>query len=1300
VQLNLTGIFLRDFAQVKFDIRRDRPEDNNDNSVLTASVLSTVGLRHATEARYVSITNNTGLDLCVYSDALSLDQESGFLCKGSTNFLNGIVGLDSDGATLSIRLAPSAVHIIGDREPQTRLSLRSFNRPLLFCMKPSATSYISPGHAELLRCLDGSTSPESMLTELAPVPDISYYNSEPVVECCMQNQRLKPGVVDLYSLSKGTDLLSSNLWSPEDETYSEDIELVTHELGQEATIETDGPEAAAGAMQYRPISPERSVASITHRVPVKTYWLRPYLKSDIPEWTDMTCTQSIARERLLLPDSKWMWVNDWTVDIEGKLSEATDADGWSYECDSETFSRTKRYYKRGDACRRRRWTRTRILRPPKFNDPLRQVKFVWETTKDENGCVSATIRSHLQIKNATGTSLVFFAYSPSWDEDVLLGSTDSGETMNVPAQFSSALYLRIAKKAGAQDPCSLLDCVFSDRFCIVPTSHTSSYYLRTDMDLKDVTATTLHFLVNVSSKSGIVDVTIDPVLRLANLLPCQLECQVGQVTRSTEMTQSRLRSQHRNGPNMVAMTESLSIESGKMCASTAVNPWLKPHLSFRVPGYKWSSWQRIVNRNPNSTWLPSESEEENHYSSKADTEFAHELQTLVSFEPLESGGDPLTIIMSVECGHCPTIRVYSQYWIIDKTGFGCCFSEGFTDLLGNIPDPDTLRRSYLSKEELRHPDMKADTSIPGHQWSIGSSGMSLFFSRREKLALAIETGVGRHSKGSKRVKSKWISPLDISNVIPKTVFSVDELNGPRRFELAIYVTICPGLFARTKLIQLLPRYQVVNLLHRELAIAQDGCLEVETMIPSQVAVTFHWEKGSLPPKVRLAVPGLEERTSEIYDQCWTNGRFQLDRIGITSLRLPTKKSKLPMVVQVEVRLATKDQSSAVVVVIWSGDEKSNPLYMLRNLTRHTILCRQPLQEEDSEFSSTDGDLGLLDNCGDGRSSQTSVFECAGSEIGPIIRSFLRQDRIEEFEWVLKTNETTCFGFDDPEKPHILEWTYVHKRSPRFEKGSKKAFLEVDAMGTSSALTLPGGPTVRCQIRAEHSTKVIEFTEDSWAGPNFFPSMASLHQHSLALIENKSTSRSSSPEEEETISFSVRLEINTLSISVVDNADSRLYGREILLAQLGNLYFAFSQTSEGYHELELRLFSFQVDNHVQKSFHPVLVSALFFPHFPAIYGILPNEFFQIFFPRTNGGEPLLHMSVVRRLQADSNTFVFRYAAIRLLEIEVFLDRRLVSLFSVARAVYTFLYFSVELILSFIHCSELRKRLPLLSDLSCT
>jgi hypothetical protein len=44
------------------------------------------------------------------------------------------------------------------------------------------------------------------------------------------------------------------------------------------------------------------------------------------------------------------------------------------------------------------------------------------------------------------------------------------------------------------------------------------------------------------------------------------------------------------------------------------------------------------------------------------------------------------------------------------------------------------------------------------------------------------------------------------------------------------------------------------------------------------------------------------------------------------------------------------------------------------------------------------------------------------------------------------------------------------------------------------------------------------------------------------------------------------------------------------------------------------------------------------------------------PSSEPNEPLLHMSAVRRLQLNSSSLVFRYAAIRLLEIEIFLDRR--------------------------------------------
>jgi hypothetical protein len=49
-------------------------------------------------------------------------------------------------------------------------------------------------------------------------------------------------------------------------------------------------------------------------------------------------------------------------------------------------------------------------------------------------------------------------------------------------------------------------------------------------------------------------------------------------------------------------------------------------------------------------------------------------------------------------------------------------------------------------------------------------------------------------------------------------------------------------------------------------------------------------------------------------------------------------------------------------------------------------------------------------------------------------------------------------------------------------------------------------------------------------------------------------------------------------------------------------------------------------------------------------------FKVFCPKVEDQEPFLHMSAVRRLQQHSTTYVFRYAAFRMLEVDIFLDRR--------------------------------------------
>lgn len=802
IHLNLTGIFLRDFAEMDFDILRSRKEDTQNNDVaekaLTPKVLSTVGLRRATESHAVEIENKTGLDIYITPPTATATEheklptstvrfnipEPGFVADGATASLDSILTTEStkkgheakQPTKLSLRLAPSTIAKVGEREIVVDLPIDSPSGQSTFIRSFEPLIPLESQKSGNWRSKGGRASPDTVHSDYTRndfISDFAYYSAEPVIEWCFQLQRLRSSTADVFSLQKGRDLLSSSGWSPEDEINDNVIDF-THYLGSEAPVDQKDSEANSADDVLLRSNNELDRKSATTRAPHKSNWLRPYLKNDSPEWTDMTCILRMARERVMLPDSNWLWVNDWSADLSGKFGESTDADGWEYEADFETFTRDRRFYQRGDSCRRRRWTRTRMVKPPKLDDPYRQLKFVWETSRDETG-YSIRVRSPLTFHNQTSIPLTFFVYSPSWDEDKKVGTANPDESLFVPVTLASAVYVRLAKKMGTKESSSISDFVKSDRVMILPTSPTSLTYVRTTMHLESVSNTTLHFLIHVKSDKGIIDIIVEPVMRVINLLPCQLECQLGEVLRGTSDKRFEdSRPVIGSSGKRIGNADTLQIASGQEGKCTSVDPMAKPHISLRVPGYRWSPWQRIVNRSAKSnTWRPSE-EEEDWHTNKSDSDYAEEFKSMVRFERTGKVGDPLVLIISVECGHSPTVRVYSQYWILDKTGFGCRFCEGFTDLLGTIPDSETSRRSHLLQEEARDPDIQSDMKVQGHQWSIGMSGMSLYFSLREKFALSIESGAG-DGKGKKQqnIRSKWVSPMDVSNVIPKTVFSVE-----------------------------------------------------------------------------------------------------------------------------------------------------------------------------------------------------------------------------------------------------------------------------------------------------------------------------------------------------------------------------------------------------------------------------------------------------------------------------------------------------------------------------------------------
>ena len=882
------------------------------------------------------------------------------------------------------------------------------------------------------------------------------FDMEPVMEFVMENKRLIPDISDVYDIEKGQDLLDSRVWSP-------------------------------------------AIVSVNER-----RWLPPYhLEGDVPEWSDTTCTIERTRNSLELPDSSWIWINDWEVDI----GEATDADGWEYATYFDAFNQTRRGYLRGDTCRRRRWNRTRAVRKPKASRALTNFYMVLESFK-ESGRTTLKARSRFRVVNETSLSLSIWSHPHSQDKQILLGSVAPAQTLCVPLLHSAISFIRLASSTSRTSEDEI-----SESIMIIPTGFTSNRIIRTSFRC-DLSMKTHHFLLHLRSEKGAVDIIIQPVLTLLNLLPCQLQIQLGELRRGN-----------------IEETEEITVDTGTD-THCYIDCRRRPHLSIKVPGYQWSRWSMIINRESNTnTWLPTEKSQHTLYETSNDDLHANEMKTVLKLEHVCNGGPQLQLIMSVDPGPVPVIRFYAQYWIIDKTALGLNFACGTK--VGSQLEQESLRKSYLPRnlqKDVPESEMEAD----GHEWSIGMSGMTLFFSAEKTISFSV---------GGDDSSSNWSSSIDVDKPMPesvKTAISVEDSKS-KRFELAYNVTTCPSLFSRTSIIAFYPRYQVVNLIGEDIYIAQEGALGFNTHISKQSCVHISGLDSQLPTKIRFAVDPANEM--------WTLGGIELDKIGITSIRIPTA-GEWTLVVQCEVRLASKKQDSAVVVVIWESNKERNPLYLLKNTSRKTIFCAQQLSPNtDHQVLQQTQSLSFVDNflqCGTGFDSH-----------------HYDDDFRNDFVWTLGPGESKVFGFCNPEKSHILQWS-VNQSDLLLQRANN---VEVDMVGFSTRCVISNGKELKCTVQADKSTKVILFSCDD--------EVVSYDEFAAGI--------------EDFVAFSLKVDLPGISVSVIDNASHVDSAREIFLVNIEDWKVTLAQSREGFHELEAKLARFQIDNFIFDTNHRVLVS---------------------------------------------------------------------------------------------------------------
>jgi hypothetical protein len=236
---------------MKLDILKNNDTVNfHDN--ISRSALSTVGLRRATEAKTIKMTNMTGLDLNVQHNLAPAGRNS-VLVAGNTEVVLGHVAEEQTHYqyTMSVGIASTSTALIGARQPLADIPISSAS------LGDFRLYVLYPASSELGKKIE---------------IQMASHNVEPVVESCIRNERLKPSISDVFGLSKGKDLLSSEVWPlDEDNTESFLSEVSGKEVGENLLY----------GQKTRQSDPGN--------------WIKPYLKSDPPEWSDMTGSQVETR---------------------------------------------------------------------------------------------------------------------------------------------------------------------------------------------------------------------------------------------------------------------------------------------------------------------------------------------------------------------------------------------------------------------------------------------------------------------------------------------------------------------------------------------------------------------------------------------------------------------------------------------------------------------------------------------------------------------------------------------------------------------------------------------------------------------------------------------------------------------------------------------------------------------------------------------------------------------------------------------------------------------------------------------
>ena len=601
--------------------------------------------------------------------------------------------------------------------------------------------------------------------------------------------------------------------------------------------------------------------------PLQARWGAPWTHMGDPqEWSDGRGKGSRELTSITLP-MNWEWVEpSWKVDMAGEIGRNIDSDGWEYSINFNSFSLTnaRRTKQPMDSVRRRRWIRRRV---PKSSSP------------DSNSSgVLRPLNVIWDVKmQPDGSREIQLRSQHQFKNEMSFAMEIEASTSNSPT--STVLKFLVPEKSQFNIPLTQKEWKYI-RMRPANFPYNSSAYVNCKIfesniqiqcegtDLHD-----LYMVVNVIQEQKSVLISCSPQAILVNYLPVDI---------SYRLLNTQL-------------------ESGILRAGSRVDI---AHVDFRRPVSTTIDIGSFTCKNPIVL-----------SSSKNVSDDVVELVSSSDDQIL-----PVTLNATLTPIGYMELIVYCRYAVIDRSESRIIIQSKRNrgtnlSIHREVMDRRTYRRVWAGSQQQRSQNSDSNNNSIQDCWINGFHGISMFHAFDNKVSIGVNEG------------SAWQHDISLISLGPsKTPIAITDRQTSSSYHLAVSLKPMEGVFSGTRLLTVMPNFEVVNCMEEKLFLLQCGD---DTFTYNGTSA----ESVSVKSRGSVGLSKLNSHKSTVMrlrceSTAWSVGTVDINEIGTTLLILPRSSSSSGtvesdygsnlMIAHVEVKFSDPSDNSYMRIIIWQS----------------------------------------------------------------------------------------------------------------------------------------------------------------------------------------------------------------------------------------------------------------------------------------------------------------------------------------------------------------------------------------------